>query len=168
MSGAASSFTIHQMPEFYSGLQRDSTNFSVQYLGANVPQAGPWGPVSRSPDDGRRPKPRFWNQRVRRPIISHGDLTRVSIDVSAAKQPGRRTGPGVRRVVGVRRARGRRHEECASSKRTHWSDTVKPSVDCELLLCRLPPEMTLRIALVAALAESIPLRGCGGTERVCS
>ena len=29
----------HQMPELYSGMQRDPTNFPVQYLGANVPQA---------------------------------------------------------------------------------------------------------------------------------
>ena len=27
------------MPELYAGLQRDPTNFPVQYLGANVPQA---------------------------------------------------------------------------------------------------------------------------------
>jgi glycogen debranching enzyme len=39
ISGAASFFMIHQMPELYSGLQRDPTNFPVQYLGANVPQA---------------------------------------------------------------------------------------------------------------------------------
>ena len=30
---------MHQMPELYAGLQRDPTNFPVQYLGANVPQA---------------------------------------------------------------------------------------------------------------------------------
>ena len=29
----------HQVPELYSGIQRDPTNFPVQYLGANVPQA---------------------------------------------------------------------------------------------------------------------------------
>jgi glycogen debranching enzyme len=39
ISGAAAYFTLHQMPELYSGLQRDTTNFPVQYLGANVPQA---------------------------------------------------------------------------------------------------------------------------------
>jgi glycogen debranching enzyme len=39
ISGAASYFMLHQMPELYSGLQRDPTNFPVQYLGANVPQA---------------------------------------------------------------------------------------------------------------------------------
>jgi glycogen debranching enzyme len=31
-------FVSHQMPELYSGLQREPTNFPVQYLGANVPQ----------------------------------------------------------------------------------------------------------------------------------
>ncbi len=39
ISGAAGYFALHQMPELYSGLQRDPTNFPVQYLGANVPQA---------------------------------------------------------------------------------------------------------------------------------
>jgi glycogen debranching enzyme len=39
ISGAAGYFMTHQMPELYSGLQRDPTNFPVQYLGANVPQA---------------------------------------------------------------------------------------------------------------------------------
>lgn len=39
ISAAASYFMLHQMPELYSGLQRDPTNFPVQYLGANVPQA---------------------------------------------------------------------------------------------------------------------------------
>lgn len=39
VSGAASYFMLHQMPELYSGLQRDQTNFPVQYRGANVPQA---------------------------------------------------------------------------------------------------------------------------------
>jgi len=29
----------HQMPELYAGLQHNLTNFPVQYLGANVPQA---------------------------------------------------------------------------------------------------------------------------------
>jgi glycogen debranching enzyme len=39
ISGAAGYFVLHQMPELYSGLQRDPTSFPVQYLGANVPQA---------------------------------------------------------------------------------------------------------------------------------
>ncbi len=36
---AASHFLLNQLPELYGGLQRDPTNFPVQYLGANVPQA---------------------------------------------------------------------------------------------------------------------------------
>ena len=39
ISRAASHFLLNQLPELYAGLQRDSTNFPVQYLGANVPQA---------------------------------------------------------------------------------------------------------------------------------
>src|SRR5665213_1475180 len=39
VSGAAGYFVQHQMPELYAGDQRDPTNFPVQYLGANVPQA---------------------------------------------------------------------------------------------------------------------------------
>jgi glycogen debranching enzyme len=39
VSGAASYFTQHQLPELYSGLERDPTSFPVQYLGANTPQA---------------------------------------------------------------------------------------------------------------------------------
>jgi len=39
LSGAAAYFMLHQMPELYSGLERKPTNFPVQYLGANVPQA---------------------------------------------------------------------------------------------------------------------------------
>ncbi|HZL00996.1 MAG TPA: glycogen debranching N-terminal domain-containing protein [Caulobacteraceae bacterium] len=39
ISGAAGYFMLHQMPELYSGLRRDASNFPVQYLGANVPQA---------------------------------------------------------------------------------------------------------------------------------
>ena len=39
ISGAAGYFMLHQMPELYSGGQRDPSNFPVQYLGANVPQA---------------------------------------------------------------------------------------------------------------------------------
>ncbi len=39
ISGAASYFQGNQLPELYSGTTRDGTNFPVQYLGANVPQA---------------------------------------------------------------------------------------------------------------------------------
>ena len=39
ISGAASYFKSSRLPELYAGLQRDGTNFPVQYLGANVPQA---------------------------------------------------------------------------------------------------------------------------------
>ncbi|HEX3367636.1 glycogen debranching N-terminal domain-containing protein [Phenylobacterium sp.] len=39
ISRAASYFQQHRMPELYAGLQRTPTNFPVQYLGANVPQA---------------------------------------------------------------------------------------------------------------------------------
>ncbi|MDH7798912.1 MULTISPECIES: glycogen debranching N-terminal domain-containing protein [unclassified Beijerinckia] len=39
ISGAARYFLLNQLPELYAGLQRDPTNFPVQYLGANVPQA---------------------------------------------------------------------------------------------------------------------------------
>jgi glycogen debranching enzyme len=39
ISRAASYFEQHRMPELYAGLQRGPTNFPVQYLGANVPQA---------------------------------------------------------------------------------------------------------------------------------
>ena len=39
ISGAASHFQSNQLPELYAGLQRDGTNFPVQYIGANVPQA---------------------------------------------------------------------------------------------------------------------------------
>ena len=39
MSRAASHFLLNQLPELYAGVQRGSTNFPVQYLGANVPQA---------------------------------------------------------------------------------------------------------------------------------
>ena len=42
---AASFFTQRQLPELYSGVQRDETNFPVQYLGANVPQAWAAGSV---------------------------------------------------------------------------------------------------------------------------
>jgi glycogen debranching enzyme len=39
ISRAASYFRNNQLPELYAGIQRDGTNFPVQYLGANVPQA---------------------------------------------------------------------------------------------------------------------------------
>jgi glycogen debranching enzyme len=39
ISGAASHFLLSQLPELYAGLQREPTNFPVQYIGANVPQA---------------------------------------------------------------------------------------------------------------------------------
>jgi glycogen debranching enzyme len=41
VSAAASYFMLQQIPELYAGVQREPTNFPVQYLGANVPQA--WG-----------------------------------------------------------------------------------------------------------------------------
>jgi glycogen debranching enzyme len=39
VSGAASYFQQHQVPELYAGLSRSPTTFPVQYLGANTPQA---------------------------------------------------------------------------------------------------------------------------------
>ena len=42
---AAGFFAQRQLPELYSGVQRDETNFPVQYLGANVPQAWAAGSV---------------------------------------------------------------------------------------------------------------------------
>jgi glycogen debranching enzyme len=39
ISGAASHFMLSQLPELYAGVERTGTNFPVQYLGANVPQA---------------------------------------------------------------------------------------------------------------------------------
>ena len=39
ISGAAGHFADNQLPELYAGIQKDATNFPVQYLGANVPQA---------------------------------------------------------------------------------------------------------------------------------
>jgi len=42
---AAGFFMQRQLPELYSGLQRDDTSFPVQYLGANVPQAWAAGSV---------------------------------------------------------------------------------------------------------------------------
>ena len=42
---AASFFMLNQLPELYAGIQRDPSNFPVQYLGANVPQAWAAGSV---------------------------------------------------------------------------------------------------------------------------
>ncbi len=39
VNGAATFFMQRQLPELYSGVERDDTSFPVQYLGANVPQA---------------------------------------------------------------------------------------------------------------------------------
>jgi glycogen debranching enzyme len=39
ISGAAGHFLLNQLPELYAGVQRGDTEFPVQYLGANVPQA---------------------------------------------------------------------------------------------------------------------------------
>ena len=39
ISGAAEHFSSNQLPELYAGIQKDGTNFPVQYIGANVPQA---------------------------------------------------------------------------------------------------------------------------------
>jgi glycogen debranching enzyme len=39
VSGAGSYFSQHRMPELYSSIECTETNFPVQYLGANVPQA---------------------------------------------------------------------------------------------------------------------------------
>jgi glycogen debranching enzyme len=39
ISGAAHYFKGSQLPELYAGIQKDGTNFPVQYIGANVPQA---------------------------------------------------------------------------------------------------------------------------------
>ncbi|MGH7091415.1 MAG: amylo-alpha-1,6-glucosidase [Stellaceae bacterium] len=38
-------FALGQLPELYAGIQRSETNFPVQYLGANVPQAWAAGSV---------------------------------------------------------------------------------------------------------------------------
>lgn len=45
VTGAASLFTLHQMPELYSGISRELAGFPVQYLGANAPQAWAAGSV---------------------------------------------------------------------------------------------------------------------------
>ncbi|MBV9378081.1 MAG: amylo-alpha-1,6-glucosidase, partial [Alphaproteobacteria bacterium] len=39
ISFAASYFRLNQLPELYTAFERSETNFPVQYLGANVPQA---------------------------------------------------------------------------------------------------------------------------------
>ncbi len=39
ISDAASHFRGNQLPELYAGITKDGSNFPVQYLGANVPQA---------------------------------------------------------------------------------------------------------------------------------
>jgi glycogen debranching enzyme len=43
--GAGGYFDRHQMPELYGGIQRNRTNFPIQYLGANVPQAWAAGSI---------------------------------------------------------------------------------------------------------------------------
>jgi glycogen debranching enzyme len=45
ISGAAGHFLLNQLPELYAGVQRGETEFPVQYLGANVPQAWAAGSV---------------------------------------------------------------------------------------------------------------------------
>jgi glycogen debranching enzyme len=45
LSDAASYFASHRLPELFAGVQRTATNFPVQYLGANVPQAWSAGAV---------------------------------------------------------------------------------------------------------------------------
>jgi glycogen debranching enzyme len=45
ISGTASHFLFNQLPELYTALDRDETNFPVQYLGANIPQAWAAGSV---------------------------------------------------------------------------------------------------------------------------
>ena len=44
-SEAAKYFILHQVSELYAGIYRNPTNFPVQYLGANVPQAWAAGSV---------------------------------------------------------------------------------------------------------------------------
>ena len=45
ISEAGGFFMLHQMPELYAGIERDGSNFPVQYAGANVPQAWAAGSV---------------------------------------------------------------------------------------------------------------------------
>jgi glycogen debranching enzyme len=39
ISKAASHFLLNQLPELYTAFERNDSNFPVQYIGANVPQA---------------------------------------------------------------------------------------------------------------------------------
>jgi glycogen debranching enzyme len=45
VSVAASHFLLNQLPELYTAAERTETNFPVQYIGANVPQAWAAGSV---------------------------------------------------------------------------------------------------------------------------
>jgi glycogen debranching enzyme len=45
ITNAASYFIAQQLPELYAGIERTSSNFPVQYLGANVPQAWAAGSI---------------------------------------------------------------------------------------------------------------------------
>ncbi len=45
ITNAASYFIAQQLPELYAGIEQTSSNFPVQYLGANVPQAWAAGSV---------------------------------------------------------------------------------------------------------------------------
>ena len=45
ISFAGSHFRLNQLPELYISLERDETNFPVQYIGANVPQAWAAGSI---------------------------------------------------------------------------------------------------------------------------
>src|SRR5215510_10847929 len=45
VSVAASHFLLNQLPELYTASERDESNFPVQYIGANVPQAWAAGSV---------------------------------------------------------------------------------------------------------------------------
>ncbi len=45
MAATGSFFSLNQLPELYAGIRRNQTNFPVQYLGANVPQAWAAGSV---------------------------------------------------------------------------------------------------------------------------
>jgi glycogen debranching enzyme len=39
ISGAASFFALHQVPELFAGVEHDRSDFPVQFLGSNLPQA---------------------------------------------------------------------------------------------------------------------------------
>jgi glycogen debranching enzyme len=45
VSVAASHFLLNQLPELYTASERNESNFPVQYIGANVPQAWAAGSV---------------------------------------------------------------------------------------------------------------------------